>query len=205
MNMHRVLQAVLVLAAALQQSASAITAPVVGQTLQAQVTIHGTIDSVNFAFAELAFTYAFDSTDTWFQIQHISQPVQDGVLAVWDTTGLSEGDYRLRLRVYAPDGTFQDAFVNDLHLRNEPPPTATPGVTSTAETPGATPVSEPAATNSSLTMEATPPLILFTPPPLPPNPASITAETVYSVLARGALLALLLFLVLGLFFRLRRP
>jgi hypothetical protein len=207
MNMHRVIQAVLILAAALQQSASAITAPLTGQTLSAQVPIRGTIEGGNFAFAEIAFGYVLDPTDTWFLIQLIPQLPGDEVLAVWDITSLTDGDYRLRLRVYATDGSFQDAYVNDLHLRNEPTATAIPtqeAIVATA-TLEARPTVEMEATElPPLILDATSTAIMTTPPPLPPNPAALTPALVYSILGRGALLVLILFTVLGLFLRLRR-
>jgi hypothetical protein len=38
---------------------------------------------------------------------------------------------------------------------------------------------------------------------LPANPAALTADAIYFDLARGALLALILFIVLGIFLRFR--
>ena len=211
MNMYRVFQAVFILAAGLQQPATVITAPVDGQTIQSQVTVGGTIGSANFASAELSFAYASDPTGTWFLVQIISQPSQGGTIAVWDTTNLTDGDYRLRLRVYAFDGSFQDYFVNDLHLRNEAPSlTATPALTQTeaaiSEEPSSTPALEPEVGETPA-----PPIVspraasaLSTPLPPPPNPAAITVGDVYSILGRGALLVLLLFIIIGVFLRLRR-
>ena len=209
MNMNRVLQAVFILAVALQQTATAITAPVDGQTLQAQVAISGTIDPANFASAELAFGYASDSTSTWFLIQIVTQPPQDGTLAVWDTANLTDGDYRLRLRVFRFDGSFEDYFVNDLHLRNAAPPaTATVGLslTATAASTELALTAEPKATETPAPAVILPAMTQTRPTSLPlsPNPATITARAVYSVLGRGALLVLLLFIVIGMFLRLRR-
>jgi len=77
---------------AMQQNLPVISAPVAGQKLQGKVDIIGTTDVPNFASAELAFTYASDPTDNWFTIQALSQPVLDSVLAVWDTSFISDGD-----------------------------------------------------------------------------------------------------------------
>lgn len=197
------------LAGALQQSATAITAPVGGQIISAPVTIRGTIDPAYFSFAELSFGYLKNPTDTWFLIQVISQLPQDDLLAVWNTSVLTDGDYRLRLRVYAPDGSYQDIHVNDLHLRSIMPPTETPtfvetGITeeilesTTTAIPG---VTEPPPLSRAVT--TTP--VLLTPRPLPANPAALAADSVYSILGRGALLTVILFVVLGLFLRLRHP
>jgi len=143
-------------------------------------------------------------------LQTFTQPVQASALASWDTSLVTDGDYILRLRVFSQDGTSQDFTVTDLHVRNAvvPPtvtPTQVPAVISTipptdealflqptiaAPLPTAKPVTVPSSGSQ--------------PTPLPANPAAITTESIYFYLARGALLALILFIVLGIFLRLRR-
>src|ERR1700690_2392778 len=88
-----------------------ISAPTAGQILQGQVSIIGTTDIPNFASAQLDFTYASDSTGSWFLIQTFAQPVSNSTLAVWDTASISDGDYSLRLRVTLLDGSFQAVAV----------------------------------------------------------------------------------------------
>lgn len=193
-----------------QQAAPAITAPVTGQTVSGQVSISGTADAPDFASAELAFAYASDPTGTWFTLQTFTQPVQDSALATWDTSLVSDGDYTLRLRVFSQDGSSQDVTVTDLHIRNAVvPPTATPTQIPTA-TPTALPTDEaiflqptidaPLPTTKPATVSSSGPQ----PTPLPANPAALTTESIYFYLARGAILALILFIVLGIFLRLRR-
>ena len=210
MRLFHVVQAVLILFAGLQQIGPLISAPGSGQSLQGQVTVSGSADGEGFSYAELAFAYAADPTDTWFLIQTIMQPMIGGSLTLWDTSVLTDGDYRLRLRLYLLDGSYQDFIVEDLHLSNgAPPPTGTPPVTRTA--PASTPLPLPSletGASSEVPPTEPPPTVMadqrpapFTPPV---NPAAITTRSVFSFLGRGALLSLILFVVLGLLLRLRR-
>jgi hypothetical protein len=188
----------LVVPAAAQGAAPAISSPGAGQVLQGQVAITGTTEVPDFASAELAFAYANDPTGTWFVIQAATQSIADGVLATWDTTSITDGDYALRLRVNLQDGTFQDVTV-PVQVRNYTAlPTPTPTLTPT----------QPALqipTPMLLAASATPTTpAIFTPTPLPPNPAEVTQNEIYRSLQRGALIILGLFVVIGIFLRLRR-
>ena len=169
----------------------------------------GTADAPNFASAELALAYTSDSTGTWFTLQTFTQPVQNSTLADWDTTLITDGDYTLRLRVLSLDGSFQDFTVTDLHVRNAvvpptatptQPPTATPTVLPTGEafTPQA-PLPTPLPTEKPVTVSSS----VSQPTPLPANPAALTTDSIFSNFGRGAILALILFIVLGIFLRLR--
>lgn len=192
----------LFLALTMQQSAPVISAPVAGQKLQGKVDITGTTDVPNFASAELAFTYASDPSDNWFTIQVLSQPVLDSILAVWDTSFISDGDYKLRLRVTLQDGSFQDAIVTDLHVRNYTPDTPTPIVTvAITETQAALPFSPPTLVVITEAPTQTP---RSTPTQLPPNPVSLTADKIYGSVRRGAFIIIILFIMFGLLTRLRR-
>ncbi len=189
-------------AARAQTASPVIRAPQAGQTLQGVVTVIGSSDAAGFLSAEVAFAYADDATDTWFLIAASDQPVQEGVLAVWDTTPITDGDYTLRLRVFLTDGTFLDALVSDLRVRNYTPlatPTPTPSPTP-SETPVLVPLILPTAT----------PLPTFTPSPfptptsLPTNPAALPAGEVYRSAGYGALIILAAFALLGIYSLLRR-
>jgi hypothetical protein len=184
--------------AAAQGTAPAISSPGAGQVLQGQVAITGTTEVPNFASAELAFAYANDPTGTWFVIQATTQSITNDVLATWDTTSITDGDYVLRLRVNLQDGAFQDVTV-PVQVRNYTAlPTPTPTLTPT----------QPALqipTPMLLAASATPTTpAIFTPTPLPPNPAEVTQNEIYRSLQRGALIILGLFVVIGIFLRLRR-
>ena len=175
----------------------AITAPAADQALQGQVAIMGMTDVPNFDSAEIAFAYALDVTDTWFIIQNTTQPVAGGVLATWDTTSISDGNYVLRLRVNFLDGTLQDVTV-PVHVRNYTAlPTALPTATPTAP---ALQIPTPILIAASATPTLSP---LPTPEPLPPNPAQVTSADVYGYLRAGALIIVGLFILVGIFLRLR--
>ncbi len=106
-----------------------VTAPVPGAVLQGVVTIEGTASHPGFVAYELSFAYDPDPTDTWFPLGELIQtPVQRGRLGLWDTMQITDGDYRLRLRVWLDDGRILTDTVTGLRIRNERPvETPTPG------------------------------------------------------------------------------
>lgn len=185
------------------QTAIRITAPASGETLSGLVNVMGTSAADGFASAELSFAYASDSTSTWFLIYQTDQPVTEGLLAAWDTTLVTDGDYNLRLRVALQDGSVLESLVTGLRIRNQlstetPVPTSTPEPIATTEfispaTP-LPPTPQPAPTSTRLP----------TPTPFPPNPASLTDTQIYTSLGRGILITLLAFLVITLLLRFRR-
>jgi hypothetical protein len=178
-----------------------ITAPASGDVVLGFVNIMGTSAVDGFFASELSFAYASDTTNTWFLIYGTDSPVTEGLLAVWDTTLVTDGDYDLRLRVTMQDGTLIETFVTGLRIRNQtstetptPEPTFTP---EPFDTPSATllpPTPQPAPTS---TRRPTPTL-------LPPNPVAVTASEIYSSLGRGILLILVSFIIVGILLRLRR-
>lgn len=190
--MLRVLSLLLLLAQPLP--APAITAPQPGDVLRGAVNVTGSSAVEGFVSAEIAFAYASDPTGTWFLIAASDAPVSDGLLAVWDTTGLSDGDYDLRLRVVLQDGATMDAIVSGLRVRNYtalPTETSPPPPISTTQPP----------TPAPATVTAT---LYPTPTPFPANPAALQPAAIYASLGRGALTIGLLFIVFGLLLRLRR-
>jgi hypothetical protein len=180
-----------------QVTGISIASPQPGDVLRGQVEIVGNMDVPNFVSAELAFSYASNPADSWFTIQTFSQPVKEPVIAVWDTTTLTDGDYILHLRVTLQDGTVQDAVVSDLKIRNDVPlPTPSPSPTFPSQF--STPL--PALTAPPVTVLPTFP----SPTSLPANPASVTSSSIYSNFARGALITLVLFAFFSLILRLRK-
>ncbi len=203
------LKPLLIFALLIQSPMVSISSPQTGGTLRGQVEVIGTMDIPGFSSAELTFAYASpstgasDSTDTWFLIQTYSQPAADSVIAVWDTEAISDGDYALRLRVFLQDGSFQDALVADLKVRNEEPlPTPTPTQTEPAfdfpqfnQSPDV-----PAPIDSSPTSAT----VLPTATPLPPNPVSLTAVSIFSIFGKSALVVLGLFAFFSFLLRIRK-
>ncbi len=199
-----------VLALALPVTAQAvippvITAPTDGQVLQGQVQVNGLTDIPNFASADLAFGYDPDPTGTWFTIQSGLPPVAGGLLATWDTTTISDGDYVLRLRVALLDGSSQEALVK-VKVRNytavpTPSPVVTPTATAALQIPTAI-VIVPSPTATAQPEAPTAPV--DTPTALPPNPAGMTSAEIFSGFWRGALVVGLVVLGFGVLLRLRR-
>ncbi len=184
-----------------------ITAPASGDTLQGLVNITGTSAADGFLASELSFAYASDPTSNWFLIYQTDSPVTEGLLAAWDTSLVTDGDYNLRLRVTLQDGSILESLVTGLRIRNQTPtetttlaPTSTFTLTSTPESGSLSlvtplpPTPQPAPTSTHLP----------TPTPLPPNPASLTQPEITSSLTYGLVIAFLAFLIIGLFLRLRR-
>jgi hypothetical protein len=171
-----------------------------GQIVQGLVTITGTVSALGFSSYELSFAYADDQTQTWFTLAEGSQPVFEGELGRWDTRTLTDGDYRLRLQVLMLDGSVQETVVSGLRVRNYTAvPTSTFTPTTTAIVQFAAPTAQLIAPAPATVTPALP-----APTPLPPNPASLQEASIANYLGRGAILALLLFLGLGLLLRLRR-
>jgi hypothetical protein len=181
----------LLLTTHLAQLRPAIVSPRPGDALQGKIVIAGTSDAIGFLSSELAFAYPTDPTGTWFLIAQSRVAVQDGSLAEWDTTAITDGNYTLRLRVFLDDGTSFDVLVPDLRVRNYTPvETPTPGPTTATLTP-----TLPAVTPTRRIPTST---------PLPPNPAALTPPRILSSLGYGALAAVVFLLFLYLYNRLRR-
>jgi len=162
-----------------------------GDVLQGSVAITGSSDIAGFASLEIDFAYADDSTGTWFLLASLNQPVQSGTLAQWDTTGITDGNYNLRLRVSLTDGSFRDATVQGLQVRNY--------------TPAELPTSLAPASQPATALQATPTETPFpTPTALPRNPAALTPVDVSASMIAGGLVAVLLILLLGIYLRAKR-
>lgn len=191
---------VLLLLAAQDSPPLAITSPAPGEAVRGEVTVTGTTGISGFTSSQLDFSYASNPTGTWFALQTSTQPVTDSSLAVWDTTLITDGDYILRLRVFAEDGTLQEVTV-PVRVQNDTPiPTPTPVTTSTPARLD-TGFPTPFLVAASPTPTSTP---RPTPTPLPANAASIDQTAIYTSLGRGALVIIGLFAFVGLILRFRR-
>jgi hypothetical protein len=108
---------------------------------------------------------------------------------------VTDGDYNLRLRVTLLDGSVQDFMVSGVQIRNDSPePTPTAIAT---ETPAA-------AASTATPVPSTPTLFFIEPALLPSNPAALTPPAVYSIFGRGAVMALVLFVIVSFVLRLRK-
>lgn len=117
-----------------------IDAPLEGDALQGVVSIVGATDLPGFRAVEIAFAYQADPTGTWFLIQQGLKAVHRDVLTTWDTTTITDGEYRLRVRVMLDDGKAQEVIVSGLRVRNYTPVEAsTPEARANQALPTATP------------------------------------------------------------------
>lgn len=99
-----------------------ITFPQPNEALMGLVTILGTATHPTFIAYDLSFAYNRDGTETWFPIgDRLTVPVSDGRLAIWDTTGITDGDYILRLRVWYAEDRALTTVVPGVRIRNYSP------------------------------------------------------------------------------------
>ena len=163
-----------------------ISYPLPGQALQGDILITGSTPVEGFAGYEISFGYAQDPTNTWFQLQYATQPVDNGVLAHWDTTTITDGDYILRLVLFMSDGSQMTQTIPALRVRNYSPietDTPTPLPPSATPAPG-TPLPPSATPTNTPIPSATP--VPPTPTPLPTNPASISKSDILATIGSGA-------------------
>jgi hypothetical protein len=144
------------------------------------VTLTGTTDVPGFVRVEVAFAYQADTTNTWFLLMQSNIRVKNDTLASWDTTTISDGIYRLRLRVFLQDGQVLEDTLNGLRVRNY----------TTVETNTPEPDTQPTGRATS-TRTATPradfqPGVVAA-TPLPTNPVQITDQHVQVSILRGVL------------------
>jgi hypothetical protein len=174
---------------------AAIDQPVGGEVLRGTIQINGTAAVSDFAVADLSFAYDGDRTNTWFTLAEIDRPIVGSLLATWDTTDISDGEYVLRLRVQGQGGTSLEDTV-DVQVRNYTDPLLpTPTLTATPSSVA------PVPTAMILPIMATPtptPFLHVTPTPLQANPAAISQSAVYGNFAWGALAATAIGVILAL-------
>jgi hypothetical protein len=103
------------------QADSAITSPTSGSAIQGKVDVSGYIKSTNFVRYDLDFSHSPGPEDGWFNINASDKNPADGLLGVWDTSSISDGNYRLRLTVYYKDSTKAEYFANEIRVRNYSP------------------------------------------------------------------------------------
>jgi hypothetical protein len=161
-----------------------VESPRPGDVLKGLVEIKGTVTGEEFASYDISFAYAEDTTGTWFIIQSSEQPVEKGVLAIWDTTVIADGIYRLRVRQYSTKGEVETLLVENLRIRNYSP----------VET------KTPAPTEENIVVEATEemtPTSMVEITPLAANPAEISLQSFWRTVITGISITTALFLFLG--------
>lgn len=163
-----------------------IITPVREQTLRGNVTIQGTASSPFFSRYVLAYAQEPDLA-SWVEIGGAIQPVQGGMLGVWNTRPLPDGQYALRLQVFDSNGSVTESIVRNLQLANAsaaPEPAITTIITDTAANAGV--VAEVQTARNVLQIIAA------------------TLSEMPDAFMRGARLAILAFLAFGAYVALKR-
>jgi hypothetical protein len=160
-----------------------IVSPSNEQSIRGNVTIQGTANSSQFVRYEVAYAAEPDFA-AWIIVGGGTQPVENGVLAVWNTRPLPDGAYALRVQVINADGSVFEGFVRNLKTANagNAPETSSPeGASQPNETTSSAETNANAAEASDFDLAAIP-----------------------AAFMRGARLALLAFAALGAYVALKR-
>lgn len=179
-----------------------IASPQTGDAVSGVVTIVGSVSSPDFNSYQLEVAPDPSLSDRpWAPVQGaVGQQVQDGVLGVWDTTGLTDGRYILRLRLVRNEDVPVDfearVVVANSTLTPLPPasPTPQPQAAGTA-TPGPSLIEQPPTRTPRPT--ATPGGPTATPDPLSPERSPLGPKRLRQAAIVGFLAALAGFLLLG--------
>jgi hypothetical protein len=181
-----------------------LQSPSPGQALQGDVLIAGNTTMAEFAAAEIYFSYSDDPTGTWFLIDRSTMPVENGTLAHWDTTTITDGNYSLRLLIFYSDGTQDNWVIPGLRVRNYTPietDTSTPLPPSPTPAPG-TPLPPTASPTPTLPATTTP--VPPTPTPLPTNPAILSNMDIVKTTGTGAGIGIGLLALRGIYLGIRK-
>ncbi len=166
-----------------------IVSPLPGEAVRGLLTIEGSASHPIFVAYDIAFTFQDAPLSTWFPIVETREmPVVDGPLGLWDTNGISDGNYKLRLRVHLENGTTLEDVIEGIRIRNE----------STIETPtpAAAGASMPTATQLPATSTPRPTPIAIAQPP--------GGSSVVRALQTGLLLGAVATISLGIYLLVRR-
>ncbi|MRS04124.1 hypothetical protein EG832_13035, partial [bacterium] len=154
--------------------------PTDGQVVAGTVEIKGSVPDDGFDYAEVSYAFSGETASNWFLIAKLDQAVHDATLALWDTTTITDGTYRLKVSVHRKNGSVSDLVVENIRVGNYTHydvPTATAAAVSQIETPVAGETIIPTAVMKPL------------PTDLPKNPASIDQDDFKLSLISGVTLA----------------
>ena len=163
------------------QARSVITYPTGGMTISGVVEITGIATHPNIVWYDVSYAPGPEPTGAsqWVSLANVQgTQVEDGVLAVWDTTGVPDGQYSLALTVIGRDDPFTyQQIVTHLTVNNAQP-VATPTAEQPTPEPMPTAVTGPTPTPIFVEQPATP-----TPRPSPASEGDEGDEEVTTPLA----------------------
>ncbi|MEK6222544.1 MAG: hypothetical protein N2D54_09895 [Chloroflexota bacterium] len=165
-----------------------IFSPQAGDAIRGVVEITGNAAVDGFSGYEVAFSFQDDATQTWFLISRGDEQIRENTLGEWDTSGMTDGSYALRLMVLRDGDTPIIDIVENLRLRNYTAvETSTPALTTTRE-------AQPQQGTATGEASQRP-----TPTQLPQNPAILEEEDIVSSARNGVILAVILIIVFGVY------
>lgn len=169
-----------------------IDSPRSGEALQGQVSIIGTTDIEGIQSFEVSFAYQRDDTNTWFLIGQGEGILRNQPLAVWDTTTISDGIYRLRIRAFLNDGRTLESVITGLRVRNYTPIETNTPEPDRASSPGeaTTRPTDYLPMKLTGTVEAE-------------RDIQVTTSMLGNSLVRGGFIALVVFIILAVYLGLR--
>ena len=172
-----------------------VTDPQAGTVLQGIYPIQGTVKAEQFNSYEVSFGYGDDLTDTWFLISQSNQPVQDGLLASWDTTQITDGAYRIRVLLKFKDGATQELIVSDLKVRNYTPLEPVQATQATVAASLITAAPTPTLVSAQIASTST---------PFSTNPGSLSQADFQGALIKGAGISVGFFILFGFYAAFRK-
>ena len=146
-------------AAPQSQARSVITYPTDGMTISGVVEVAGIATHPNILWYEVDYAYGVEPTgeSQWIPLTYVENAqVEDGVLVIWDTTGVPDGSYCLALTIKGRDDPiYYQQFVKRLTVNNAQP-VETPAPETPTPEPMPTAVVGPTPTPVSVEQPATP-------------------------------------------------
>jgi hypothetical protein len=169
-----------------------IVSPREGQALQGIEIIEGKIRGDGLKGGKISFRYAGEGQETWFFITDVEPTGEESSQATfkveWDTNGITDGNYHLRVVGEYEGGARIFEGVQNLRIRNQSP------VETSTPLPNAT--WDPASAAPTRTMPST---LLPSPTPLPDNPVEIKTGDLVRVLMGSGIVILVAFLIGGIY------
>jgi len=171
-----------------------VLSPEDGQLVSGIVEIKGSVPDDAFSYAEVSYSFSDENAANWFLINRLDQPIHDDALALWDTTTITDGTYRVRVAVYHKDGSSNEIVLEGIRVGNYThydEPTATVEI---------------AIVPLEAATETVTPTVAISPQPtdLPKNPAAIEESDIRLSLTSGLVLAVLIMAILGVYAFFRR-
>lgn len=175
--------------------------PTDGQIVAGTVEVKGSVPDDDFDYAEVSYAFSSETTSNWFLIAKLDQTVHDETLALWDTTTITDGIFRLKVSVYRKNGSVSEIIVEDIRVGNYthydgPAATANAAVVDEPFSEGEIPLTD-------VTIESTA-VMKPLPTDLPKNPAAIGEGDFKLSFISGLTLVVLVLLVLGVYVLFRR-